>query len=180
MDNLKKKIIVYGVNDNSICFDFEEHCIYLFRKGWASNQLKLSNIKLPFEKITAIELIKPQTWSTGRITIIVDGVMLLANDPQFENNSSELSLNDKMYDVVKEAVNAVIAENSNIQLLTTGSLGAPKEKKQNEYVTPMDDTAFIGDGKDVLVVKGGGASVGFLLGALVICVVLCILILKMV
>ena len=172
MDNLKKKIIEYGVNDNSICFDFEEHCIYLFRKGWASNQLKLSNIKLPFEKITAIELIKPQTTISGRITIIVDGVLLLANDPQFENNSSELSLNGKMYNVVKEAVNAVIAENANIQLLTTGSFGAPKEKKQNEYVTPMDDTAFIGDGKDVLVVKGGGMSAGLALGIFAISMLL--------
>ena len=70
---MNNKLAVLGVNDNAICFDFDEKIVYFFRKGWASKALKLVDIAIPFDKITAIEFIKPTVRESGRIALIVDG-----------------------------------------------------------------------------------------------------------
>ncbi len=165
---MNNKVSIVGVNNNAICFDFDEKIVYFFRKGWASKALKLVDIAVPFDKITAIEFIRPETWASGRISLIVEGNRLLAED-QFENNASELSLGDSMYSALKEAVDRLIQEYPDIQLVTEGNLDVPKTKNQREYATTVTYESFIKDSDTpVHTVKTKGMSVGALITVAVI------------
>ena len=165
---MSNKISVVGVNNNSICFDFDEKVVYFFRKGWASKTLKLVNIAIPFDKITAVELIKPTTWQSGRIALIVEGNRLLAED-QFENNASELSIGDKMYAALQGAVDRLLQECPDIVLETTGQLNVPKTKNQQNYATTVTYEAFVGNGDaTVETTKTNGISVGAALTVLAV------------
>lgn len=157
---MNNKIAVLGVGNNAICFDFDEHTVYFFRKGWASKTLKLVDIAIPFHKITAVELIQPTTRASGRIALIVDGNRLLAED-QFENNASELSIGENMYPALKEAVGRLAREYPEMQVVTEGQLNVPKTKNQKDYATSVtyEDFAKSGDIK-ANVVKTNGISVG--------------------
>lgn len=157
---ISNKIAVVGINKNAICFDYEKRVVYFFRKGWASKTLKLVDIAIPFNKITAIELIKPTVASAGKIALIVDGTRLLAED-QFENNASELSVGDSIYPAVKEAVDRLLAECPDVQLITSGQLNVPKTKNQQDYRTNVTFEEFAKG--DVKTTKTGGISVGALL-----------------
>ena len=161
------KIAVMGVSNNAIGFDFDAEVVYFFRKGWTAKTLKLVNIAIPFERITAIELVKPTTWEAGRIAVIVDGVRLLAEDMQFENNASDLSVGDSMYPLISSAVERLVAGCPWIQLVN-GMLNVPKSKTQQEFATDVDYKTFSKccDKGDVLQTKG--ASVGELLLILVV------------
>lgn len=157
---MNNKVSVVGVNNNAICFDFDEKVVYFFRKGWASKALKLVDIAIPFDKITAIELIKPTTREAGRIALIVEGNRLLAED-KFENNASELSIGDSMYPALNEAVSRLVQECADVQLITSGQLNVPKTKNQQEYATTVTYDAFVkGSGAPVTTVKTKGLSVG--------------------
>ena len=158
---MSDKIAVLGVGDNAICFDYTEKVVYFFRKGWASKTLKLVDIAIPFSKISAIELMKPETWQSGKIALIVEGNRLLAED-QFENNASELSVGDSMYPALQEAVDKLIAMCPHITLVTTGpGLDVPKTKNQKDYATTVTYKEFISTGAEKpKIVKSGGVSVG--------------------
>ena len=157
---MNNKLAVLGVNDNAICFDFDEKIIYFFRKGWASKALKLVDIAIPFDKITAIEFIKPTVRESGRIALIVDGNRLLAED-KFDNNASELSIGDSMYPALQEAVSRLTQECPNIQLVTDGKLDVPQTKNQKDYATTLTYAAFVKDSDaPVSTVKTKGISVG--------------------
>lgn len=154
------KLAVLGVNNNAICFDYDEKVVYFFRKGWASKTLKLVDIAIPFHKITAVELIQPTTWESGRIALIVEGNRLLAED-QFENNASELSIGENMYPALKEAVARLVQECPGIQVVTEGQLNVPKTKNQKDYATSVTYEAFAKSGDiKANVVKSNGISVG--------------------
>lgn len=154
------KLAVLGVNNNAICFDYDEKVVYFFRKGWASKTLKLVDIAIPFHKITAVELIQPTTWESGRIALIVEGNRLLAED-QFENNASELSIGENMYPALKEAVARLVQEFPGIQVVTEGQLNVPKTKNQKDYATSVTYEAFAKSGDiKANVVKTNGISVG--------------------
>jgi len=165
---MNNKLAVLGVNDNAICFDFDEKIVYFFRKGWASKALKLVDIAIPFDKITAIEFIKPTVRESGRIALIVDGNRLLAED-KFDNNASELSVGDSMYPALQEAVNRLMQECPNIQLVTDGKLDVPQTKNQKDYATTATYDAFVkGSGAPVKAVKTKGISIGAALVVLAI------------
>lgn len=164
---MNNKIAVLGVGNNAICFDFDEKNVYFFRKGWASKTLKLVDIAIPFDKITAIEFIKPTVQEAGRIALIVEGNRLLAED-QFENNASELSVGDNMYPALQEAVSRLIREYPDIQLVTDGKLNVPKTKNQKDYATNLTYAEFAKSGAPVTTVKTNGISIG---GALVVLVI---------
>ena len=165
---MSNKVAVLGVNDNAICFDYDQKIVYFFRKGWASKTLKLVDIASPFDKITAIELIKPTFQQSGRIALIVEGNRLLAED-QFENNASELSIGENMYAPLLDAVTRLIQEYPSVQLVTDGQLNVPKTKNQKSYATAMTYAAFAADGiPKANVTKTNGISVGALLLVLII------------
>lgn len=171
---MNNKISVVGVNGNAICFDFKERFVYFFRKGLSSKVLKLVDIAIPFDKITAIEFIKPTTWESGRIALIIEGNRLLPED-QFENNASELSVGDSMYPALQEAVSRLTQGCPDIQLVTEGKLDVPKTKNQKDYATTLTYTAFIKDSDaPVTTVKTKGFSVGvglIILAIAIVCII---------
>lgn len=171
------KVAVLGVNDNAICFDFKEKLVYFFRKGWASKTLKLVDIAIPFDRITAVELIRPTTWEAGRIALIVDGTRLLAED-QFDNNASELSLGDGIYPAVAAAVECLLQMCPEVELVTEGKLAVPGAKDQSYFATEVTYKEFVRDCDKESITKTGGISVGMALVILAVCIVVIVLAFK--
>ncbi len=170
---MNNKVAVVGLNENSICFDFEKKTVYLFRKGWASETLGQINIGIPFEKISAVEFIKPTTWTSGKIAFIVNGHRIVTNSG---DDATSLSLSEKTYGALCDAVNRLVGQNTSIKLVTSDSINVPKKEEQEKYSTMLNFELFSADiDCPEAVTKTDGVSVGslivFFLAVTVICVI---------
>ena len=161
---MKKRYIVYG-SSQDLCIDFERETVFLFRHdSWVTKTLKLVNIAIPFKDITAIEYYDEAGTSGGIIDFLVNDTRILANDPQFENNAGEFSLNAKMYAFLKEAVSEMSRRIPGVQIFN-GKVNAPKAKIQDNFATAETLSGLLNtcNQDDCAVLKGEALSVGAVL-----------------